>query len=115
MRFVRQERQYKTRSFQRLNRSLTRSRKEAMMTHESLIKTFMKKHRLTFKNPRLLERALTHSSYVNELKESNVKDNERLEFLGDAVLELAISRYLFLKLPNAEEGELSKLRAQYVC
>lgn len=67
-----------------------------------------------FNNWQLLEQALTHSSYVNEMKEAG-EDNERLEYLGDAVLELAMSTYLYEKYPEAEEGELSKLRAQYVC
>lgn len=68
-----------------------------------------------FKNIALLERALTHSSYCNEIKRLKNQSNERLEFLGDAVLELTVSDYLFEKYPEKPEGELTKLRASMVC
>ena len=68
-----------------------------------------------FKNKRLLERALTHSSYCNEIKRLKNQSNERLEFLGDAVLEVTVSDYLFEKYPEKTEGELTKLRASIVC
>lgn len=68
-----------------------------------------------FKNPLILEEALTHSSYANEHRNISVKDNERLEFLGDAILDLVISEYLFKKHPEMPEGDLSKLRASIVC
>lgn len=84
------------------------------MKREPSLNPFCETHHLNFKNIGLLERALTHSSYVNEMKDPG-RDNERLEFLGDAVLELAMSSYLYKKHPEAEEGQLSKLRAQYVC
>lgn len=84
------------------------------MKPKSSLLTLCQSIGITFNRLSLLEQALTHSSYVNELKEPG-NDNERLEFLGDAVLELAMSTYLFQKYPEAEEGELSKLRAQYVC
>jgi ribonuclease-3 len=58
--------------------------------------------------------ALTHKSYVNEHQEAYLQDNERLEFLGDAVLDLAISHRLMERFPTASEGELSKLRALIV-
>ena len=66
----------------------------------------------TFKNPQLLKRALTHSSYANE---KGCRDNERLEFLGDSVLGLIISESLFKKHENTDEGGLSKMRASLVC
>lgn len=66
-----------------------------------------------FKDKALLVRALTHSSYANEKKSG--QSNERLEFLGDAVLELVISEYLFDKYPNAAEGVLTNLRSIIVC
>lgn len=71
----------------------------------------------TFKDPTLLINALTHSSYANEAssKGEKSKSNERLEFLGDSVLSLVISRYLFEEYPTLPEGELSKIRAQTVC
>jgi len=68
-----------------------------------------------FKDISLLKEALTHSSFANEAKDSIVSNNERLEFLGDAVLELVSSDYLFKKLSNIREGELSTLRAKLVC
>ena len=68
-----------------------------------------------FRNKRLLERALTHSSYCNEIKRLKNQSNERLEFLGDAVLEVTVSDYLFEKYPDKTEGELTKLRASIVC
>ncbi len=68
-----------------------------------------------FENVFLLYNAFTHSSYVNEHRGKKYSDNERLEFLGDAVLELAVSQYLFATEPNKSEGELTKLRAAIVC
>ncbi|WP_281887694.1 ribonuclease III [Paenibacillus sp. YYML68] len=70
---------------------------------------------LPFRSPDLLRQAFTHSSYVNEHRMGQHKDNERLEFLGDAVLELTVSEYLFDKYPDRSEGELTKLRASIVC
>ncbi|TVY08816.1 ribonuclease III [Paenibacillus cremeus] len=70
---------------------------------------------LPFRNSDLLRQAFTHSSYVNEHRIGHFKDNERLEFLGDAVLELTVSEYLFDKYPDRPEGELTKLRASIVC
>jgi ribonuclease-3 len=66
-----------------------------------------------FNNWLLLRQAFTHTSYVNEHKSS--KDNERLEFLGDAVLQLAVTEYLYQQNPKSPEGELSRLRASIVC
>lgn len=68
-----------------------------------------------FRNTKLLYQAFTHSSYVNEHRRKLFTDNERLEFLGDAVLELSVSKYLFEKFPEMSEGELTKLRASIVC
>jgi ribonuclease-3 len=65
----------------------------------------------TFKQPELLCQAFHHSSYVNEQTNTNLEDNERLEFLGDAVLGLAISHILMDLFENSEEGELSQFRA----
>ena len=59
--------------------------------------------------------AMTHSSYTNEHKEMKGIYNERIEFLGDAVLELTISDWLFRQFPHFQEGQLTKLRAQIVC
>jgi ribonuclease III len=68
---------------------------------------------LTSINPTLLEEALTHRSYLNENKRSQAH-NERLEFLGDAVLELAVSEYLFEQFPDKNEGDLTAYRAALV-
>ena len=69
----------------------------------------------SFKDRKLLENAITHSSYVNELQVKTREDNERLEFLGDAVLELVSSEYIYNRFKGKSEGELSKLRAYAVC
>lgn len=69
----------------------------------------------TYKNKELMEVALTHSSYANEANKHHVKNNERLEFLGDSVLGLTVAEYLFKLYPDEPEGELSKLRAALVC
>jgi len=69
----------------------------------------------TFKNEQLLKQALTHSSYANEKHLKKLSDNERLEFLGDAVLEVVSSEFLFQNYPKLTEGELTKLRASIVC
>ena len=70
---------------------------------------------ISFKNEALLVEAMTHSSYANEHKEMKGIYNERIEFLGDAVLELIISDWLFRQFPHFKEGQLTKLRAQIVC
>ncbi len=68
-----------------------------------------------FSDPNLLETALTHSSYSNEKKLHKYECNERLEFLGDAVLELISSEKIFLENPKKPEGDLTRIRASYVC
>lgn len=67
-----------------------------------------------FRDPQLLKKALTHSSATNETNGSG-QNNERLEFLGDAVFDLIISKYLYDNMAEVEEGQLSKLRALIVC
>lgn len=69
----------------------------------------------TFRNPEYLRLALTHSSYSNEHKSHKKDNNERLEYLGDAVLELTVTDYLFHAYPNKKEGELTKIRSSLVC
>lgn len=69
---------------------------------------------LAFRDRALLVQAFTHSSYVNE-KRGKTAHNERLEFLGDAVLELCVSDFLYHRYPKRSEGELTKLRASIVC
>lgn len=68
-----------------------------------------------FTNIGYLTTALSHSSYINEVKLNKTENYERQEFLGDAVLELSVSEYLFDKFSNMPEGEMTKLRASLVC
>lgn len=68
-----------------------------------------------FKEEGLLRQALTHSSYANEKHMKKLSDNERLEFLGDAVLEIISSDFLYRNYPKLPEGDLTKLRASIVC
>jgi ribonuclease-3 len=82
---------------------------------ENHFKEFQATIGITIENEKLLKQAFTHSSYVNEHRRKPFEDNERLEFLGDAVLELTVSQFLFKKYPLMTEGELTKLRAAIVC
>ncbi|MCA0969173.1 ribonuclease III [Halobacillus litoralis] len=77
--------------------------------------SFQNKINIQFNDVSLLEQAFTHSSYVNEHRKTDRQDNERLEFLGDAVLELGVSQYLYREFPDMAEGELTKFRASIVC
>ena len=77
--------------------------------------TLEKKLGYTFKQPRLLENALYHSSYANEHRALGMGSNERLEFLGDAVLGVVTAEYLFRRHPDLPEGDLTRLRAALVC
>lgn len=79
------------------------------------IKELMKRIGYQFKDEQLLLHALTHSSYANEKHMKPFSDNERLEFLGDAVLEVVSSDFLFHNYPQLSEGDLSRLRASLVC
>ena len=79
------------------------------------LKEFQEMIGYKFKQEQLLRQALTHSSYANEKHMKKLSDNERLEFLGDAVLEIISSEFLFDNYKNLPEGELTKLRASIVC
>lgn len=70
---------------------------------------------IDIKNYALFDEAFTHASYVNEHPKENLKYYERIEFLGDAVMQLCVSEYLFKRYPNLPEGKLSRLRAAMVC
>ena len=75
------------------------------------LQTVLKNHfAIEFADKKLLETAFTHTSYANEHRLLKISHNERLEFLGDAVLQLLISEYLYKKYPKKPEGDLSKLR-----
>ena len=69
---------------------------------------------IVFSQKDLLETAFTHTSYANEHRLLNISHNERLEFLGDAALQLVISVYLYKRYPNKPEGEMSKMRSTIV-
>jgi len=75
---------------------------------------FEKKIKVEFKNKKLLEQAFTHRSYINENPAKSLSHNERLEFLGDAVLELIVTDFLYKKYPQYTEGELTALRSALV-
>ncbi len=75
---------------------------------------FEKNTEIVFKNKKLLEQAFTHRSYINENSGAKVSHNERLEFLGDAVLELVVTDYLYKKYPECDEGELTAYRSSLV-
>lgn len=70
---------------------------------------------VAFRRLALLDQSLTHASYLHEAQAPERGDNERLEFLGDAVLELAISAHLYRRFPSLPEGEMAKIRAAVVC
>lgn len=78
------------------------------------LKQFCKKIGVKIKNLELFKTALTHRSFLNENRKVTIEHNERLEFLGDAVLELLVSRYLFENYPPKSEGELTSFRAATV-
>lgn len=80
-----------------------------------MIKKFQKVIGYRFEDEKLLLQALTHSSYANEQHMKKLSDNERLEFLGDAVLEIITSDFLYRERKELPEGELTKLRASIVC
>lgn len=75
---------------------------------------FEKQIHYSYHNKKLMQEALTHSSYVNEGKK-NLKNNQRLEFLGDSVLSIVVAQHLFEHYTHLPEGELTKLRASLVC
>lgn len=69
----------------------------------------------SFNNKELLVNSMSHSSYVNEIRVEGREDNQRLEFLGDAVLELVVTDYIYSSHPDYDEGRMTKLRAAMVC
>ena len=79
------------------------------------MKTLEEKIGYTFRDPTLLENALTHSSYANEHREKGMPSNERLEFLGDSILGLVVADHLYRTRPDLPEGDLTRIRAALVC
>ena len=95
---------------------MTNHKKTEMINH--FREQFAQKmHELGFEynNIELYQQAFSHSSFINDFNMDRLDHNERLEFLGDAVLELTVSRYLFDKHPDLPEGNLTKMRATIVC
>jgi len=85
------------------------------MSEEYTLEILEKKIGYTFLKKELITQAMTHSSFSNEQKVNRQKDYERLEFLGDAVLELVSSQFLFEEMPDKTEGDLTKMRSSLVC
>ncbi|WP_225047510.1 ribonuclease III [Lacticaseibacillus kribbianus] len=84
------------------------------MVASEFVSELRQRYGIEFHDLSLLDEAFTHSSYVNEHKELGLKDNERLEFLGDAVLEITVSDYLYRHFPDLPEGKLTRMRAAIV-
>lgn len=76
---------------------------------------WLKEHHLNVKHPELIERAFYHTSYVNEHPQLKSESNQRLEFMGDAVLQLWTAHYLYGLMPALTEGQMTKMRATLVC
>ena len=79
------------------------------------MKTLETKLGYQFQNPKLLDHALTHSSYANEHHRGSISSNERLEFLGDSVLGMIVADHLYRTFPDLPEGDLTRIRANLVC
>ena len=83
--------------------------------NELQIKELQKKINYNFKNPKILRKSLTHSSYANENLKDNAASNERLEFLGDSLLGMTVALLIYDVKPELSEGQMTKLRAALVC
>ncbi len=86
---------------------------DTKIDHAESPRSFAKRNGLSFKDWLLLNRALTHRSYLNEHPES-LEDNERLEFLGDAILDFVVGAWLYNQFPEMPEGDLTRMRAALV-
>lgn len=80
-----------------------------------MLSEFEKKLGYSFRNPKLLENALSHSSYANEKWKNPLASNERLEFLGDSILGFVVAEYLYRRCQEQPEGDLTRMRADLVC
>lgn len=89
--------------------------KDNLNGHADVISELESKIKYTFKDKRKLLLAITHSSYANEKRSEGLHSNERIEFLGDAVLNIVTSEYIYNHFPKLPEGEMTKLRASIVC
>ncbi|KRK74323.1 ribonuclease III [Lacticaseibacillus nasuensis] len=84
------------------------------MVASEFVSELRHRYGIEFKDLAILDEAFTHSSYVNEHQNMGLRDNERLEFLGDAVLEITVSDYLYRHYPTLPEGKLTRMRAAIV-
>ena len=92
------------------------SKKEKLLHHfNQSFDEFMNQLHLEYNHIELFQQAFSHSSFVNDFKLPKLSHNERLEFLGDAVLELMVSNYVYHNYPHLPEGKLTKMRAAIVC
>ena len=91
------------------------NKSEKIQLEKNAVAAIEKNIGYSFNDKSLLKLALTHSSYTNDNHEDKLSHNERIEFLGDAVLELSSSDYLYKNYQNKSEGELTRLRASIVC
>lgn len=87
---------------------------ERLASRQDELREFQSNIGLTFGDIGRLDQALTHSSYVNEFPDHDAADNQRLEFLGDAILDFLVGEWLYERYPDAREGELTSLRAHVV-
>lgn len=85
------------------------------MAYIEKMRQFEKRIEYQFQDEKLIKQALTHSSFSNERKLNKLANNERLEFLGDAVLELVTSEFIYNRFKDMHEGDMTKLRASIVC
>ncbi|MEL6820913.1 MAG: ribonuclease III [Calditrichota bacterium] len=88
--------------------------KDGMPSEEKVIETFQDKFGILFTDTSLILTALKHRSYLNATNEKRIKSNERLEFLGDAVLDLVVTEFLYQTFPGKSEGQLSKSKSVLV-
>jgi ribonuclease-3 len=88
---------------------------KSLRFNSAALKELQRKIAYRFREPRHLEQALLHTSYVNEAGLEKSSSNQRLEYLGDAVIELVVTQEIYTRMPDADEGMLSNLRAKLVC
>ncbi|GGI41747.1 ribonuclease III [Mammaliicoccus stepanovicii] len=94
---------------------MSKNKSQIIAQFKSKFDKFMNNLDIEFDNYDIYVQAFSHSSFINDFKLDKLSHNERLEFLGDAVLELTVSQFLFKKFPLLPEGKLTKLRASIVC
>nr|WP_263313523.1 ribonuclease III [Mammaliicoccus sp. Marseille-Q6498] len=94
---------------------MSKNKSQIIEQFKGKFNAFMDKLEIEFENYDIYVQAFSHSSFINDFKLDKLSHNERLEFLGDAVLELTVSQFLYTKFPSLPEGKLTKLRASIVC